>query len=116
MVTIALGSTLSTDLLSKDVALAEGVLAMALLIGLQYAVATLIAHSDPFGRLVKSEPTLLYRTGFLTGAMRRARVGESNLRQVARTAGHPDLDSVAAMVLESDGSISVLTAGPVVLG
>jgi len=36
VVTVALGSTLATVLLSKDVSLAEGVLAFAVLIGLQF--------------------------------------------------------------------------------
>ncbi len=35
---MALGSTLATVVLSKDVALAEGVLALGLLVGLQYAI------------------------------------------------------------------------------
>jgi len=39
IVTVALGSTLATVLLSKDVALAEGLLAFILLIGLQFMVA-----------------------------------------------------------------------------
>ena len=39
IVTVALGSTLATVLLSGDVSLAEGMLALALLCALQYAVA-----------------------------------------------------------------------------
>jgi uncharacterized membrane protein YcaP (DUF421 family) len=35
IVTVALGSTLATVLLSRDVALAEGIVAFALLVGLQ---------------------------------------------------------------------------------
>ncbi|WP_407939580.1 hypothetical protein [Methylophaga nitratireducenticrescens] len=38
VVTVALGSTLATILLNRDVALAEGALAFALLIGMQYLV------------------------------------------------------------------------------
>ncbi len=38
VVTVALGSTLATILLNRDVALAEGVLVFALLIGMQYLV------------------------------------------------------------------------------
>ena len=41
VVTVALGSTLATVLLSKNVALANGVLAFALLIGLQFAITWL---------------------------------------------------------------------------
>lgn len=39
VVTVALGSTLATVLLSKDVALAEGIVALGLLASLQYAIA-----------------------------------------------------------------------------
>ncbi len=109
VVTIALGSTLSTLLLSKDVALAEGVTAMGLLVVLQFAVAWLIARSRRLGTIIKSEPTLVYGNGFLSRAMRTCRLSERELRQVARGEGHADLAGVQAMVLEPDGTISVLS-------
>lgn len=89
VVTIALGSTLSTVLLSKDVALAEGVTAMGLLVVLQFVVAWMIARSRRLGTMITSEPTLVYRNGFLSGAMRTCRVSESELRQVARGQATP---------------------------
>ena len=46
VVTVALGSTLATVLLSKSVALAEGVLALGLLILLQYVIAWLSAWAS----------------------------------------------------------------------
>ncbi len=112
VVTISLGSTLATVLLSKDVALAEGVTAMALLIALQFAVAWLVSRSSRVERLVKAQPTLLYRNGFLVGAMRASRISQNELSQAARSAGHPDLSDVQAIVLESDGTISVLPELP----
>ncbi|HAD46718.1 MAG TPA: DUF421 domain-containing protein, partial [Alcanivorax sp.] len=39
VVTVAIGSTLATIVLSKSVALAEGLLALALLIGMQFAIS-----------------------------------------------------------------------------
>jgi len=39
VVTVALGSTLATILLNNSIALAEGILALALLIGLQYVIS-----------------------------------------------------------------------------
>jgi uncharacterized membrane protein YcaP (DUF421 family) len=48
VVTVALGSTLATVLLSKSVALAEGVLALCLLVSLQYAIAWLSVRSSGF--------------------------------------------------------------------
>lgn len=46
VVTVALGSTLATILLSKDVALAEGVLALALLVFLQMGITWLSVRSE----------------------------------------------------------------------
>ncbi len=108
VVTVALGSTLATVLLSNSVALAEGLVALVLLVVLQYAVAWASVRSPRFERLVKSEPTLLYSDGFIAGAMRRARVTEDEVRQAARSSGHADLGSVRAVVLENDGTLSML--------
>jgi hypothetical protein len=50
VVTVALGLSLATVLLSKDVTLAEGALALALLIGLQSAVTWSSVGRDGFSR------------------------------------------------------------------
>lgn len=112
VITVALGSTLATVVLSSSVALAEGVTALALLVALQYVVAWASVRSPRVERLVKSEPTLLYRDGFLEGAMRRQRVTADEVVQAARGQGHADLGSVAAVVLETDGSLSFLANPP----
>ena len=78
IVTVALGSTLATVLLSNLVALAEGLLAFVLLAGLQYVVAWLSVRSQRFSDLVKSEPTLLLHHGRVPhAAMRAQRVTEA---------------------------------------
>ncbi len=112
VVTVALGSTLATTLLSKTVALAEGVAAFALLLTLQYAIAWGAIRSERFQRLTSAAPTLLYHQGFLAGPMRSARVSTEGLRQVVRSHGHARLSDITAVVLESDGTFSVLTADP----
>ena len=109
IVTVALGSTLATVLLSKDVALAEGVLAFLLLIGLQYMVAWLSVRSTWVEALVKSEPTLLlYQGQFLQGVMRSERVSQEEVEAAVRQAGMSDPADVAAVVLETDGTFSVI--------
>ena len=110
VVTIALGSTLATVLLSKQTDLAEGLAAIALLILLQWAITWLAARSSAVSRLVKSEPVLLVRDGEpLPTAMRRARVTEAEVLQAAREQGLPNLGAVRAMVLENDGEFSVIS-------
>ncbi|MFE0529556.1 hypothetical protein ACFW0V_18345 [Micromonospora parva] len=46
--------------------------------------------------------------GTSTGWWRRVRIAESEIRQAARGNGIGDLSELAAVVLESDGSISVI--------
>ena len=94
VVTVAIGSTLATVLLSSSVALAEGILGLVLLVGLQYLVAWASIRSRRVERLVKSEPTLLYRDGVLESAMRRERITGEELRQAARGQGYADLSEV----------------------
>ncbi|MDY8109707.1 DUF421 domain-containing protein [Fulvimarina sp. 2208YS6-2-32] len=109
IVTVALGSTLATILLSESVALAEGVTALALLIALQYAVTALSVRSERFAGVVRSEPSLLLRDGKpLHEAMRKARVTKAELDTVVRTEGQRGLEDIAAVILESDGSFSVI--------
>ena len=109
IVTVALGSTLATVLLSKSVALLEGLVAFILLAGLQYLVAWLSVRSPRFSDFVKSEPTLLLHRGrFLEGAMRAQRVTRAEVLAALRGSGAADPGQVVAVVLETDGSLSVI--------
>jgi uncharacterized membrane protein YcaP (DUF421 family) len=109
VVTVALGSTLATILLSRDVALAEGVLALALLIGLQLGVAWLSARSSSFRRLIKAEPRLLFAGGrMVEEALLAERVAPEEIMAALRASGHADFGEVHAVVLETDGTFSVV--------
>lgn len=109
VVTVALGSILATILLNEDVALAEGMVAFGLLIALQYAVTWSSVRFAWVRRLVTGEPALLLHEGsMLPQAMRRARVTKDEVRAAVREAGIPTLARVRAVVLETDGSISVV--------
>jgi uncharacterized membrane protein YcaP (DUF421 family) len=109
IVTVALGSTLATVLLTKDVALAEGALAFALLIGLQFVVTWSSVRVRWVRRLATGEPLmLLYRGEFLPAALRHARVTEDEVRAAVRSAGIDSLSKVQAVVLETNGSFSVV--------
>ena len=109
VVTVALGSTLATVLLSKSVALAEGVLAMALLVFLQFMITWLSVRSAGFRDLVKSEPTLIMHQGeFLAGAMRAQRITRDEVMAALRSNGVMDASQAAAVVLETDGTIAVI--------
>lgn len=109
IVTVALGSTLATILLNEEVALVEGLVALALLIGLQYVVTWSSVRAPWVRRTVTGEPSLLFSDGrFLPAALRRARVTEDEARAAVRAGGIADLQEVAAVIMETDGSFSVV--------
>lgn len=109
IVTIAVGSTLASVLTSKGLPLADGALALALLVVLQFAVAWLTVRVRWFERLVKSRPAAVFRRGeFDDAAMIRERLSRDEVLMAIRHAGFHDLDGVFMVVLETDGSLSVL--------
>lgn len=111
IVTVALGSTLATILLSRDVALAEGLTAFALLIFLQFSITWLSVRTSFVPGLVKSEPSLLaYRGEIVRDTLRGERVSESEVFQAVRQAGFAGLEDTHAVVLETDGNFSVIGA------
>jgi len=113
IVTVALGSTLATVLLTKSVALADGLLAFALLIGLQFSITWLSVRSPTISQLVKAQPTLLvYQGQYLHHAMRAERVTESEILTSLRERGIGTLAEAAAVVLENDGTLNALTQAP----
>ena len=109
VVTVALGSTLATILLSKSVPLIEGIVGLGALVGLQFAITWLSVRSPRFSELVKSEPTLLAHKGqLLEGALRGQRVTRDEIVAAVRGSGLQGLDQVESVVLETDGSLSVM--------
>lgn len=110
VVTIAFGSTLSTVLIDSRVSLAEGLVAIALLVVLQFVITWLSVRVDAINSVVKTQPTLLVRNGeFRRQAMKRVRVTEDEIRSSVRQHGLGGMEQVAAVVLETDGSMSVIS-------
>lgn len=109
VITVALGSTFASLILSKEVALAEGLTALVMLITLQYVVAWLSVRSSRFREIVKGEPTLLfYRGNYLQDSMRAERITGEEVRFAARAQGISAMHEVAAVILETDGTFSVV--------
>ncbi|MGP4053206.1 DUF421 domain-containing protein [Mycobacterium sp. 4D054] len=109
VVTVAVGSTLATILLNTDVSFVEGSTALALLAGLQYAAAKVSSRFRAGRTVLTARPTLLLSHGrSLDDALRRQRVSADEINQAIRSSGHGDVSRIAAVVLESDGSLSVI--------
>jgi uncharacterized membrane protein YcaP (DUF421 family) len=76
---------------------------------LQYAIAWSSVRSSRFQALIKAEPTLLLHQGrLLEGAMKAERITREEILAAVRASGTARLDAVAAVVLETDGTLSVV--------
>ena len=72
IITIALGSTLSSIIVNKDTVLADGATAFFMLIGLQFIITWLSVRSKTVSSIVKGTPRMLYYEGdFLRSAMKK---------------------------------------------
>jgi uncharacterized membrane protein YcaP (DUF421 family) len=110
VITVALGSTFGSLLLNKSVSLTEGITALAVLIGLQYAIAWLSVKSDIVKKVIKNEPSLVYYNGeYLEDSMKRSRVLKEEIEQSVRNQGYANLEHVGAVILETDGSFSIIS-------
>ena len=109
VVTVAVGSTLATILLNSDVSFAEGAAAFALLAALQFLAATVSSRVKAGRSVLTARPTVLVSQGvLLDGALRRQRVSVDEIHQAIRSSGQGDISQIAAVVLETDGSLSVI--------
>lgn len=100
VVTVAFGSTLSALLLDKNIALAEGVVAIATLVFLQFAIAWASVRARWVSQLVKSEPTLLaYKGEFIDKTMRAQRVTEAEALAALRAHQLSGVEDALALVL-----------------
>ena len=81
-----------------------------MLILLQFVVAFLAARIGVVRRAVKSEPVILLLDGeFLEVRLREERLSPEEVYQAIRGSGVGGTELVASVVLETDGSLSVIT-------
>lgn len=109
IVTIALGSMLASVIVTGSVPLAEGLLALAMLIGLQYCITWLSVRSERFQTLMKSSPKILVHRGvYQDRAMRDERVTRAEITAALHSQGKTEA-SDCSVILETDGSLNVFT-------
>lgn len=110
VVTIALGSTLATVILNKNVALLEGAIAFFLLIFLQFILTWFSVRFKVVKKIITSEPTmLLYKGEVLTNVLKKERITMEELQMAARKKGITKLSQIDVIVLETTGDITVMS-------
>lgn len=106
-ITVAMGSLLAAVSLSNS-SLADGVVAVGSLLGLQALIAVGRSRLG-LSRLVDNRPLLLMvGTGMIEENLRRARVTADDVRAKLREANVLNYDQVRYVVLETTGDVSVV--------
>jgi uncharacterized membrane protein YcaP (DUF421 family) len=112
IVVVALGSILARTILSGGTSLFQGIFALTILAGLQFALEWLSARDPRLRKVLTAEPSLLFHRGsFLHRVMKANRMAEADVMTAVRQSGIGDMADVEAVVLESNGDISVIRRG-----
>ena len=107
--TVAMGTMVGSTIISKSIALTTGLAGLTALVVLQWAVAYASSRSALFYRITTNTPRLLYDgSRFLEENLRAERMSREDVLAKIRESGHPNLESVAAVVLETTGNVAVI--------
>lgn len=108
VVVVTLGSILSSMILMK-VTIAEGIVALIIIITMQYVLAYFAKSSVKAQQIISSSPILLFYNGkFLTESMRKELITEKEIYAEIRKYRLHNMNEVQAVVMETNGEISVI--------
>jgi uncharacterized membrane protein YcaP (DUF421 family) len=109
--TVAMGTMVGSTIISSSIALTTGLVGLTALVALQWAVAYASSRSGRLYRITTNTPRLLYDgSRFLDENLREERITRDDLKAKIRQSGHPTLESVAAVVLETTGNVAVISS------
>ncbi len=110
VITVTIGSAFGRVITARDVALVEVIAAFGSLIALQVVVAWAWGRMPRARSLATPTPALLYLDGqVIHREMRRTRMREADLLAAVRQEGMGSLGEVRAVLLEGNGTMSVIS-------
>lgn len=109
IITVAVGSLLASGILQNSVSVSDAALAIGILAACQWLMTKASVRSQRFEKLVKPAPRLLVHKGaYLDAQMEHERVTRAEVDAALREQGHASIDEVNWVVLETDGTMSVV--------
>lgn len=109
IVTIAMGSLMSSGILLKEVSITDSTVAIILLAFLQWLTTLAVRRSELIRRMVKPVPTLLTHKGkFVNDNLRKERISEAEIRAKLRQQGFTSIEDANWVILETDGNLTVV--------
>lgn len=108
---VTLGSAFGRVVTATEVGAIDAIVALAVLITIQWLIVLLRARVPVAARLLNPRPSLLYHDGQLQhAALRRHRLTENDVLVNLREQGLGSLEEAHTIVLEPDGGFSIITA------
>ena len=109
-VLLIVANAVQNAMIGPDTSLFGGLIGAATLLALNYLLSLLTARYNLFGREVLGEPTVLINDGHLvTDNLRRERVDPDDVLMAMREHGVENITQVKHAILETDGTISIVT-------
>ena len=109
LITLSMGALLASTVVSREIALMEGFIAIGTLFFLQMGVSLTRARWGWIKKVIDNQPTLLMENGqVLHDNLRAVRITEDELRAKLRGSNVYNYAQIRAVVLESSGEVSIM--------
>lgn len=109
VVTLAMGSIVSSTIVAKDVSMIDGLMGILILLVLQYLVTLISTRSVKVFKVVNPSPKVLFLEGeFLMKNLRTNRIHPNEVYSAIRMQGQTTSDKIFAVILETNGQLSVI--------
>lgn len=106
---LLIANAVQNAMTGPDFSVQGGLLAAAVLLIANRAVAWLRIHGGMWGRMIEGSPTVLVQEGrYLDPALRKEGLERTQVEMAMREHGIDDVARVRLAVLETDGSISIV--------
>ena len=110
VITVSIGSVFATILLDKTISIFDGLAAFFVLIALQWIFSKTTTETSKVSSLIKGDASILYFRGeYFKDVMESERIEKEEIIQAMRMQGRGQMDEVEAVILESNGQLSVLS-------
>lgn len=113
LVTATIGPIIANTIISPNTEFLDGLAAVSILLVLQYIMSKLDYKYEFISKILKSKPKLVYYDGaFLEDNMKKMRITREEIIQEARSQAGLVIEDVDAVVLESNGEVSIIEHVP----
>jgi uncharacterized membrane protein YcaP (DUF421 family) len=109
IVVLLISDAVQNSMVGENTTVWGGMVAVLMLLGLDYALSMVTQRSRRVRRAIEGEPRLLIRDGqLLPKALREEGVDANDVRAAIRAHGFTRIEEIRMAVLETNGSISVI--------